>query len=181
MPAFPQSHLAVDDSQLPPGRRATRHLLPCVGSALLLACPLLPGGEGFVLFEKAMNERQTGAVWVRSIQVECWSGGNRAGQSRVCLQPAASEAFVLDIILIVECPPPPPAPFLPGDSSPWYSHAAGYQMPGKPWTVSVRATARPWFPFPEEALSSQSALSSALGTQAMASTASSHPRMTRGK
>lgn len=107
MPAFPQSHLAVDDSQLPPGRRATRHLLPCVGSALLLACPLLPGGEGFVLFEKAMNERQTGAVWVRSIQVECWSGGNRAGQSRVCLQPAASEAFVLDIILIVECPPPP--------------------------------------------------------------------------
>ena len=55
---------------------ATRHLLPCVGSTLLLACPLLPEGEGFVLFGKAVKERQNGAIWVWFIQVECWSGGN---------------------------------------------------------------------------------------------------------
>lgn len=100
-----------------------------------------------------------------------WRQLSGAKPGLVCLQRAASEALVLDIILTVECPLP--APFLPGDSSPWYSHAAGYQMPGKPWMVSNRATARPRFPFPEEALSSQSALSSALGTQGMASTASS--------
>ena len=74
---FPQSQPAVEDS--PPfllENGSTQRLLPCVGGTLLLGCPLLPGGEGFVLFRKAMNKQQNGAVWVWFTGVRCWSGGS---------------------------------------------------------------------------------------------------------
>ena len=74
---FPQSQPAGEDSPLfLLENGSSQHLLPCVGSTLLPGCPLLPGGEGFVLFEKAMNKRQNEAVWVWFMGVQRWSGGS---------------------------------------------------------------------------------------------------------